>query len=64
MKKQTVIGLTLIILGEVLYFIQSFISRNYNINDFISGFLLGASIGLNLIGIIVSIISISKNYKK
>lgn len=36
MKKQTVIGLTLIILGEVLYFIQSFISRNYNINDFVS----------------------------
>lgn len=64
MKKQTVIGLTLIILGEVLYFIQNFISRNYNINDFISGFLLGASIGLNLIGIIVSIISICKNDKK
>ncbi len=64
MKKQTVIGLTLIILGEVLYFIQNFISRNYNINDFISGLLLGASIGLNLIGIIESIISISKNDKK
>lgn len=65
MKKQTKIGIILIILGEVLYFLQSYLSNNYtNLNDFISGLLLGISIGLNLLGIIISVASISKNEKK
>ncbi len=65
MKKQTKIGIILIIVGEVLYFIQSYLSKNYtNHNDFISGLLLGISIGLNLLGIIISVASISKNKKK
>ena len=42
MKKQTKIGIILIIVGEVLYFLQSYLSKNYtNFNDFISGLLLG-----------------------
>lgn len=65
MKKQTKIGILLIIVGEVLYFLQSYLSNNYtNFNDFISGLLLGISIGLNLLGIIISVASISKNEKK
>lgn len=65
MKKQTKIGIILIILGEVLYFLQSYLSKNYtNFNDFISGLLLGISIGLNLLGIIISVASISKDKKK
>lgn len=65
MKKQTKIGIILIIVGEVLYFLQSYLSNNYtNINDFISRLLLGISIGLNLLGIIISVVSISKNEKK
>ena len=54
------IGIILIIVGEVLYFLQSYLSKNYtNLNDFISGLLLGISIGLNLLGIIISVASIS-----
>ena len=50
MKKQTKIGIILIIVGEILYFLQSYLSKNYtNLNDFISGLLLGISIGLNLL---------------
>lgn len=65
MKKQTKIGVILIIVGEVLYFIQSYLSKNYtNLNDFVSGLLLGVSVGLNLLGIIISVASISKNEKK
>lgn len=65
MKKQTKIGIILIIVGEVLYFLQSYLSKNYtNFNDFISGLLLGVSVGLNLLGIIISVASISKNEKK
>lgn len=65
MKKQTKIGIILIIVGEVLYFLQSYLSKNYtNFNDFISGLLLGISIGLNLLGIIISVAAISKDNKK
>ena len=65
MKKQTKIGITLIIIGEFLYFLQSYLSKNYvNLNDFISGLLLGTSIGLNLLGIILSVVSITKKDKK
>ena len=50
MKKQTKIGIILIIIGELLYFIQSYLNKNFtNLNDFISGFLLGIRIGINLI---------------
>lgn len=65
MKKQTKVGIILIIVGEVLYFLQSYLNKNYtNLNDFISGLLLGISIGLNLLGIIISVAAISKNEKK
>lgn len=65
MKKQTKIGILLIIVGEVLYFLQSYLNNNYtNFNDFISGLLLGISIGLNLLGIIISVAAILKDNGK
>ena len=65
MKKQTKIGIILIIIGELLYFIQSYLNKNFtNLNDFISGFLLGISIVINLIGLIICVISISNTKKK
>lgn len=65
MNKQLKIGISLVVIGELLYFIQSYLSKNYtNLNDFISGLILGLSIGINLIGIIILIISTTKKDNK
>ena len=65
MNKQIKIGISLVVIGELLYFIQSYLSKNYtNLNDFISGLILGLSIGINLIGIIILIISTTKKENK
>lgn len=56
-------GISLIILGNLLYLGHAFIIGNglSNFKDFCSGLLLGLSIGCNLIGIILTITYISKN---
>lgn len=65
MNKQLKIGINLVVIGELLYFIQSYLSKNYtNLNEFISGLILGLSIGINLIGIIILIVSTTKKDNK
>lgn len=59
--KETKIGLYLIVTGNILYIAQSlFVDNNSDISDFISGFLLGLSIAINLIGIVLVAKSMSK----
>ena len=52
------IGLGLIFLGNILYFVYNMINIP---NDFIKGLVLGLSAGVNIIGIILSVIYISEN---
>lgn len=54
-------GISLIVLGNLLYVTNHFLTENVNINDFVSGLLLGISIGVNLIGIVLSAKYMSKN---
>lgn len=56
-------GISLIILGNILYLTYTFFSKGASTpaGDFTSGLLLGLSIGTNIIGIILSVIYISKN---
>ncbi len=62
MIKNSKLGLYLIILGEFLYFLYKFLSPNMtgNVGDFFSGLMLGISIGINLLGIIISVASLNK----
>lgn len=62
MKKEK-LGLFLIILGNLLYLSYIYFSGNEtsNFGQFTSGLLLGLSIGINLVGIIITSIYISKN---
>lgn len=55
-------GLYLIILGNLLYLSYIFFGQNEtsNLNEFTSGLLLGLSISINLVGIILSAISLAK----
>lgn len=55
-------GLYLIILGNLLYVSYIFFSQNEtsNLGEFTSGLLLGLSISINLVGIILSAISLAK----
>lgn len=50
-------GILLIILGNVLYIIYTFLTKTgaSNFGDFSSGLLLGLSIGSNLVGIILTV---------
>ena len=59
-------GLTLIILGNLLYLVYIYFTGNEtsNFSDFSSGLLLGLSIGSNLVGIILTVSYISKNKEK
>lgn len=59
-------GLTLIILGNLLYLAYIYFTGNEtsNFGDFSSGLLLGLSIGSNLVGIILTASYISKNKEK
>ena len=58
-------GILMIILGNVLYLVYTFFCCNETtpFDEFSSGLLLGLSIGINLIGIILVVLYISKNEK-
>lgn len=59
--KKTKIGLGLIILGNLLYFLNEVLTfSSSDFGDFISGFLLGISVGINIVGIILIILSLKK----
>lgn len=57
------IGIALIILGNILYLAYTFFGGNETtpFSEFSSGLLLGLAVGINLIGIILLIIYISKS---
>jgi hypothetical protein len=59
-------GITLIVLGNVLYvskdFFDSVVSSNFS--DFTQGFLLGSGVGLNVIGIILVFVYMARKGKK
>lgn len=59
------IGIYLIILGNILYLSYIFFTGNEtsSFGEFTKGLLLGLSVGTNLIGIILSIIYVSKEKK-
>ena len=59
-------GIGLLILGNILYLAYTFFCNNEttSFGDFTSGLLLGLSVGINLIGIILIALYISKNEKK
>lgn len=60
MLRKVKLGISMIILGELLYFIQLwFPSNSTNFIDFIQGLILGLSIGINIIGIILTIYYLS-----
>ena len=56
------IGLSLIILGNALYILHLFFSQGAEsgFGDFANGLLVGLSIGVNLVGIIIVAMSLSK----
>lgn len=58
-------GILLIILGNILYLAYTFFCSNEatTFSEFSSGLLLGLSIGINLTGIILLVLYISKNEK-
>ncbi len=62
MLKKLKVSLILIVLGNVLYWILSFLSNSNNsvFSEFTSGLLLGISIGINIIGILLLIYYIVK----
>ena len=64
--KKLKIGISLIILGNLLYLAYIYFCGNEtsNFGDFSSGLLLGLSIGINFIGIILTVAYMSKNNKK
>ena len=59
-------GLSLIILGNILYLVYIYFSgkETSTFSEFTSGLLLGMSIGINLIGIILTAMYMSKQDKK
>ncbi len=59
-------GTVLIVLGNLLYLAYILFCRNEtsDFGNFSSGVLLGLSIGLNLVGIVLTVAYISKNKKK
>ena len=59
-------GLSLIVLGNVLYLAYTFFTKggNSSFGDFASGVLLGISIGVNLIGIDLLALYVSNENKK
>ena len=58
-------GISLIVLGNILYLSYIFFTGNEtsSFGEFFEGLLLGLSVGTNLVGIILSIIYISKEKK-
>ena len=63
--KKLRLGLFLIILGNILYIFYMYFCKNESssIGDFSSGLLLGLSIGINLVGIIISALYVKNNSK-
>lgn len=61
--KQLRYGLSLILFGNLLYLLYILLSstKSSSFGDFSNGFLLGLSIGINLIGIIIVAIYMSKS---
>lgn len=59
-------GLSLVIIGNLLYVVYLAFSKNStsNFGDFSNGLLVGLSIGCNLIGIVLLSYYMSKNNKK
>lgn len=59
-------GVSLIILGNLLYIVYIFFTGNEKSSfaSFSSGLLIGLSVGCNLIGIILTVTYMSKNNKK
>ena len=69
MLKKLKVSLILIVLGNVLYWILSFLSNSDNsaFSEFTSGLLLGIAVGVNIIGILLLIyyiVKYDKNSKK
>ncbi|MGI5897784.1 MAG: hypothetical protein ACOX6Q_01325 [Candidatus Dojkabacteria bacterium] len=64
--KNIKVGISLIILGNILYILNEYFSGNETtaFGEFSQGLLLGLSVGMNLIGIILIIIYISKKERK
>ena len=56
MIKNLKVGLGLIILGEVLGYFNSYFLIDFS--DFTKGLLLGLSVGMKLVGIILSLVGI------
>lgn len=58
-------GLMLIVLGNILYMCYIYFCGNESssIGEFSSGLLLGLSIGINLVGIIISVLYVKNNSK-
>ena len=58
-------GILMIILGNILYLAYAFFCGNEitSFGEFTSGLLLGVSVGINLIGIILLALYISKSEK-
>ena len=65
MRKELKTDISLIILGNLLYLAYMYFSsgKSSPFWDFSSGFLVGLSIGCNLIGIILTVRYIAKNNK-
>lgn len=63
--KNLKIGLLLIVLGNILYMCYIYFCGNESssIGEFSSGLLLGLSIGINLVGIIISALYVKNNSK-
>lgn len=61
--KELKTGISLIILGNLLYLAYIFfcVKETTSFGDFSSGLLLGLSIGCNFIGIILTVAYMSKN---
>ena len=59
------LGLFLIILGNILYMCYIYFNGNESssTSEFSSGLLLGLSIGINLVGIIISALYVKNNSK-
>ena len=60
--KKSKIGLSLIILGNILYVLYLFFSNGAesDFGEFANGLLVGLSIGVNLVGIVITAMSLSK----
>lgn len=64
-KKTMLYGISLTVLGEVLYIVKEILQgAPSNFGQFAEGFLTGLAVGLNVIGIIVLIVAIVRNNRK